>query len=366
MKKILCIAPYQILPAKTGGQKSIDSFYQNLSKEFSVVCISTKNNDVSKAKGYVMKNILANSQMRYMNVFYFFTLSKVIKKERPDYIQLEHPYYGWLTILVSKYTGVKLIVRSHNIEGLRFQNLKKSWWKLLLKYEAFVHRRADINYFINDEDRMFAIDRFKLAPAKCFTITFGVDISDPPSKQSRIEQRNNLLSLYGFDQDDVIVLFNGAFDYQPNLNALVSLTQEIFPLIKDQRFKLLICGKNIPNDLIVNNTNPAIIFAGFVPDINVYLLGTSLFVNPISEGGGIKTKLVEALGFNLTSISYKNGAIGVSQRLCGDKLFVVEDNDIKGFVEAIYKATVITSDTPEAFYDHFSYERIIKKVKGIL
>jgi hypothetical protein len=59
-----------------------------------------------------------------------------------------------------------------------------------------------------------------------------------------------------------------------------------------------------------NYADQNIIYAGFVDDISIYFKGADVFINPVSYGGGIKTKLVEALGYNLNAVSTSNGAIG--------------------------------------------------------
>ena len=40
-----------------------------------------------------------------------------------------------------------------------------------------------------------------------------------------------------------------------------------------------------------------LVYAGFVNDVDVYYKGADLFINPVNSGGGLKTKLVEAIGF---------------------------------------------------------------------
>lgn len=369
MKKILCIVPYTFLPAKTGGQKAIASLYENLSKHFRLVCIGTEKNDTSKAQGYKMYNILSASPLRYINLFNVFKIKKIILKERPDYLQLEHPYLGWLAIALKKITGIKIIIRSHNIEGLRFKSLHKWWWKILYLYEKWVYVRANLIFFISPVDRAYAIEAFHLSPSNTYTITFGINFTDTPPASQLEAARTFLLESYGLDKDIIIILFNGAFGYAPNLNGLINLIKNIFPLLKklsEKKFKLIVCGKDIPSDLIRNNTNRDIIYAGFVADINTYLSGVTIFVNPITEGGGIKTKLVEALGFNLNCVSYKTGAIGVASEVCGQKLIIVPDNKAEEFAKAILTASEITSDIPAAFYAEYSNEKIVEKIKGIL
>lgn len=369
MKFILCLAPYTFLPAQTGGQKAIVSLYETLSKNFKVVCIGTKKNKVSEAEGFKIRNILSNSSVRYLNLFYFFKIRDIIRKEKPDYLQIEHPYLGWLAILLKKFTGIKLIVRSHNIEGLRFKNLCKWWWKLLLKYEKWVLKKADFIFFITDVDRLYANTNFHIPSKNTYTITFGINFTAPPSDKEREVARTILLNNHNINTKDIIILFNGAFNYPPNAKALYNLTQEIFPKLSslsEKSFKLIVCGKDIPEELIKKNTNADIIFAGFVADIKTYLKGSCIFVNPIFEGGGIKTKLVEALAFNLNCVSFETGAIGVPIEICGDKLIIIKDNDWRNFASAITTAGDKSSDIPDAFYNHFSNDKILQVITDIL
>ena len=154
-----------------GGQKGIAFFYNHLSSHINLTCVTTKANDTTAVSGYEVLNILSNSGLRYMNIIYFFTLRKIIKEKQITHLIIEHPYYGWLGILLKWFCKVKLIAHSHNIEALRFKSTGRWWWRILWQYEKFTHQQADANFFIHDEDRDFAIQKFKLAPAKCLTVT---------------------------------------------------------------------------------------------------------------------------------------------------------------------------------------------------
>ncbi len=75
---------------------------------------------------------------------------------------LEHPYYGWLGYVLKRFLKVKLIIRSHNIEGLRFKSLGK-WCG---KYCGGMKRKiADLCFFIT-EDKEYAITHFNLVLKK--------------------------------------------------------------------------------------------------------------------------------------------------------------------------------------------------------
>jgi glycosyltransferase involved in cell wall biosynthesis len=108
-----------------------------------------------------------------------------------------------------------------------------------------------------------------------------------------------------------------------------------------------------------------IIYGGFVDDINVYFKGADIFINPVTDGGGIKTKLVEALGYGLSVVSTKSGAIGIPLSVTGNKLYCIENTDWPGFAKAIAGADPGAA-IPSTFFDHFYWGNITAKVKSII
>src|SRR5579863_4982057 len=108
MATIISIVSYPFLPAKSGGQKGVALFYKYFSKYHHLICITTEKNDPSAAQGYDVQNILSNSPIRYINIFYFFTIRKIIKQQQATHLLLEHPYYGWLGMLLKKFCRIKL------------------------------------------------------------------------------------------------------------------------------------------------------------------------------------------------------------------------------------------------------------------
>jgi len=367
---IAALVSYKIFPAKMGGQKGIALFYQYLSELLPVSIISTKNNEVPGGLKAQFLPVLSNSKLRYINPFLFFTLKNILQKKDCTHLILEHPYYGWLGILLKKACNIKLVIHSHNIESLRFKSTGSWWWPILWRYEKFTHRKADINFFITNEDREFAIQHFNLDAAKCHTITYGFEISKIPPAEEKWQAKKELQRIHQIKETDKILIFNGTLDYAPNLDAVDKILQDINPLLlanNDFNYKIIICGRGLPSryDELRSFATKHIIYAGFVDDINVYFKGADIFINPVTEGGGIKTKLVEALGHNLSSISTKSGAIGVPQAITGNKLLVVPDGDWHGFANAVFGADT-TGNTPPAFFDHFYWGNIAARVQQII
>lgn len=367
MIRVLSLVSYQVLPAKVGGQKGIALFYKYLSKHLQLICVTTKKNDPQKAEGYEVLNILSNSPSRYINIFYFFKLKKLIRQLNSTHLLLEHPYYGWLGVWLKQATGVKLIVHSHNIEGLRWKTLGKSWWKILWQYERWVHRHADYNFFKQQEDLNYALQHFSLEPSRCLIATYGIEWGYAPNHLERKSARAALIEKHSIPSHHTLLLFNGAFDYLPNLNGLERILDTINPQLqqrKDFQYSILICGRNIP-ERITSHQYPNVIFAGFVDDISIYFRGADVFLNPIIEGGGIKTKLVEALGNNMNAVSSRNGAIGVDPSLCNGKMKITEDS-LEGFADAIIELASLKATMPQAYFDHFYWGNIAQSAASFI
>lgn len=365
MHKIVAIVPYTVFPPKMGGQKGIALFYKFLGELLPVAIITTSNTILPEKFPAKFYNNLGSSLFRYFNPFLIPRALKILRLENATHLILEHPYFGWLGIILKKIAKVKLVIHSHNIESLRFKSTGKKWWRLLEWYEKSVHRNADINFFITEEDKNYAVKTFNLKKEKCFVITYGFDLSQMPTIDKLTDAKNKLRKLYSIKEDEKIYLFNGTLNYKPNLDALEILMQKIEPglILKGIKHKIIICGKGLPKQFeekLKSFSN--FINAGFVDDINLYFLGSDVFLNPIIDGGGIKTKLVEAIGNGLSAVSTVNGAIGVPRSICGEKLIVVENNDYTGFADAIIKIKD-GEKTPQGFYNHFYWHNIAAKAE---
>jgi len=365
--KVLGLVSYKVLPAHTGGEKGIALFYKYFSRKVELVCVTTRNNDPAVAEGYEVLNILPNGPSRYVNPALFFTIKRVIRQRGITHLELEHPYWGWLGVALKWFAGVKLIVHSHNIEGERWKTLGKWWWKGVWLYEKWAHRRADYNFFKQEEDRTYAIQRYGLAPEKCTVVTYGIEWNAAPASAEKENARKSLQQQHQIPTHHKLLLFNGAFNYLPNLNGLKHILNKINPALQqigDFHYTILICGKGIPPEM-VHAGHRHVVFAGFVPDIAPYFIGADVFLNPVVEGGGIKTKLVEALGHNLNAVSSRNGAIGIDPAICNGKL-IITDDELTRFAEAVVQAAAIEATIPPAYFKHFYWGEIAREAAAFI
>jgi glycosyltransferase involved in cell wall biosynthesis len=281
---------------------------------------------------------------------------------------LEQPYYGWLGILLKKFTGVKLVIHSMNIETTRWKSLGKWWWKIMFYYEKTAHRCSDYNLFIHEDDRQYAITKFGLRPSTCAITTYGIEWSVAPSDEECRSLQQQIKQQYGIAAEEHVLLFNGAFNYAPNLDALKNIIDIVDPLLQQKkgfRYKIIVCGMNIP-EAISSASYTNIIIAGFAEDVSRYFKASDVLLNPVIDGGGIKTKMVEALGYNRNVVSTVSGAIGVEPQWCNGKLLVVENDQWQAFADAVTVATGIKSAIPPVFFEHFSWEDIARQTVAFM
>ena len=366
---IASLVSYKFLPAQMGGQKCIALFNRYLSKTNNLVCVGVKENETTFEKEYPIHNILSNNKLRYINLFYFFTLRRFIQQHKITHLIIEHPYLGWLGILLKWSCNIQLIVHSHNIESQRFKSLDKWWWGLLWHYERFVHRSADCSFFIQGDDKNYAIEKFKLNPEKCLIVTYGVELSVAPSATEKKIEKEYLCKTHGIAEDEKILLFNGSLGYAPNLDAVETILNKINPLLlakNNFKYKIIICGNKLPVKYkgLIDYKEKNIIYAGFVEDITTYFKGADIFINPVIEGGGIKTKVVEALGYDLSVVSTQSGGMGIEVAETGKKMILVADGGWNEFARQIILIDS-SANIPASFFDTFYWGNIIIKTINV-
>jgi glycosyltransferase involved in cell wall biosynthesis len=366
LKKFLVIAPYQYLPYFSGGQKSIAQFLDHLGKKTALTVVSVSGNDASLIKTYkYLAWLKPKSFSKYFDSSLVSKLTALIKKEKFDAIIWEHPYYTWLADLIRKRTGIKTVLHIHNIEYERFQSMGKWWWPLLRMYEKRFFRIADEILFVSPDDKRFAIEKWNIPQEKCIEVAFGVEISQYPGDKE--VSRQAVKASHKIPHDEKILLFNGLLDYKPNLDALLTILKEINPFLLQHRnfkYKIIICGKRLPDELneLKEYADYNIIYAGFVDDIEMYFKGADLFLNPVQSGGGIKTKMVEAIAFGTTVVTTETGAMGIHKDICGKKLIVVPDDNWGVFADEIIKNADNVEITSNSYYQYYYWGNIVSKI----
>jgi polysaccharide biosynthesis protein PslH len=102
------------------------------------------------------------------------------------------------------------------------------------------------------------------------------------------------------------VLLYGALDYAPNVEAQAWFFREVWPALRaaapDLRVMIVGSGR-APLSAAPPPSDPRVEVRGFVPDIAEILQGPSVLAVPVHVGGGVRTKVIEALACGMPVVS---------------------------------------------------------------
>jgi polysaccharide biosynthesis protein PslH len=359
---ILYITPYKFIKPNAGGKFAMHQQIKYLSLKENVVVIGVDNNEKDETLNCVFENILPNKSSRYFNLFLIKKIKAIVNKHKSEIIILEHPYYAWLLFALKKICNVKVYIRSQNVEYLRFKDLGKWWWPILRIYEKWAHNISDGVLCITEDDKLF----FKNQGVTSKLIDFPFGTSMQKSADDNAACKNILLHEHNLESNTKLILFNGTLNYLPNQTGLDIILNEVNPYLQKHfsNYKIIICGSQLPEKYNQLKDIANIIYCGFVDDIATVFKGVDVFINPVQGGGGIKTKLVDALSFGTTAISSVDGAKGLVAKAAGEKLIITPDFDGKTMAKEIIKYLNLNTNTatPNSYYEYYNWQKIVERV----
>ena len=205
---------------------------------------------------------------------------------------------------------------------------KKSWpmnWlyrresRSLLHYERQVAHEYDASLFVSKTEA----DLFKqLAPESIEKISHfnnGVD-SDYFSPDREYPDP--------YPSDISAIVFTGAMDYWPNVDAVRWFAQEIFPavLANHPHARFYIVGSRPVAAVQELAQLPGIVVTGAVADVRPYLAHSKLAVAPLRIARGIQNKVLEAMSMAKTVIASPQAAEGILA-VSGKELYIASDSN---------------------------------------
>jgi glycosyltransferase involved in cell wall biosynthesis len=130
-----------------------------------------------------------------------------------------------------------------------------------------------------------------------------------------------------------LVLFVGAMDWEPNVDAMEYFCERIWPSVRSQapEARLRIVGRN-PGDRVRQLASDVVEITGRVPSVADHLREASVVVVPLRIGGGTRLKIYEAMAAGKAVISTSVGAEGLDVHHGRD--IVLADNP-QSFADAV-------------------------------
>ena len=217
-------------------------------------------------------------------------LKKCLAEQRPDVVVAD---FLDAAVNLPEHMDVPSVLFQHNVESEIWRRHasneaigpKKLVYGLefskMLRYEQRAVNRFDHVIAVSDNDKNLmsawtAAERISVVPT-------GVDTEQfCPGSNSR--------------QEKPLVIFVGAMDWEPNVDAAKYFCAEIWPLVvakvPDARFRIV--GRN-PDRRVQALAGTSVEITGRVPSVVEHLHEAAVVVVPLRVGGGTRIKIYEAM-----------------------------------------------------------------------
>ncbi len=203
-------------------------------------------------------------------------------------------------VMAPAYAGIRRVVDMVDVDSDKWrQYATQRHWPLsaayareaaaLLASERRIAREFDATLFVSDAEA----DLFRrLAPEsgdRVYGVPNGVDCDyfDPARDYPN-----------PYPATDLPLVFTGAMDYWPNIDAVTWFAQQVMPLLSggDAGLRFYIVGSN-PSPVVkaLADADPRVTVTGRVEDVRPYLAHARAAVAPLRVARGIQNKVLEAM-----------------------------------------------------------------------
>lgn len=249
------------------------------------------------------------------------------ENEKVDFIIVDFPQMaGVLSENVRK--KQRIILNQHNIEHLVLKSLAVSFHHpikrmiysfvaaQMSRYEKRLYNKDFISLytFVSSSDLDYFSKTYK--KSNTYLMPVGANIEELP-----VENKSK----------DIV--FIGKMSYPPNIEGvmwfLTHCWNRIMENVSDAHFYIV--GKKPTEELVSACAEiPGVIVTGTVPSVEDYYKKASVVIIPLLNGGGVKVKLLEALGYGKLVVSTSKGVEGT---IFNNKEYLVVEDDPDQFAE---------------------------------
>lgn len=309
MQKLLIIGYTWPEPKTTGAgvrmMQLIDFFLKNdFQITFASAAEKSNYSEDLKPLGIQEKSIKLNDS----------TFDEFLKSLKPTLVLFDRFYteeqFGWRVAEVCP-DAMRILDTEdlHFLRRAREEALKKSKEVNLLlseiaKREVASMFRCDLSLIISEAEIKIVTEQFKVDISLLVYLPFLPESIEPEL-------------LPGF-QDRNHFIFLGNYKHQPNVDAVLELKNQIWPLISQQLPEAeLHCYGAYASDQIKQFHKPSERFFvdGWTEDAEAKIKNARVMLVPLRFGAGLKGKLIQSMQFGTPSVTTSTGAEGINSEL---------------------------------------------------
>lgn len=232
--------------------------------------------------------------------------------------------------------------------------------KIVSRIERKIVRRAKTLLVISDVDRDYLSRRYRRDQNSIMVIPNGV------CAMAEMES-----SAESGKDEKVCIVFTGAMDYFPNIQAAEYLIEQVVPRLRERglSYRLFIVGRRPPSSL-QNRQDSSVIVTGTVPNVASYLRMADIVLAPLLSGAGLKNKVLEGLISEKPLIGSPIAFEGIPLEVGRHALMAASTDEWVDMITLLSdnpkKRKEIGEEGARFVREHFSWESIHKKMESLL
>lgn len=227
---------------------------------------------------------------------------------QPDIMWYEYTFL-WPLYPIAQEHNLPIIIRSHNFEPIHFLQEDGKTFVNLLK---FIPKIIGEWYTTRVCDALFSISAKEAVWYR--RIGGGNRVFTYPSRRLAYLVQTPLVQKQ--QQEKIHLVFMGSsYNIPHNRKAARFLIEEVMPLLEmrsPNTFVLHITGGKLPpqEHELAQRLGKAIVYEGYVPDLDSFLSGMDIAVVPSLYGGGLQLKIFEPLCRGIPLVTSERGLAG--------------------------------------------------------
>lgn len=234
--------------------------------------------------------------------------------------------------------------------------------KLLLDYERRIAARSTRSFFVTENEAALFCDQAPECQLRVEAMCNGVDADYFSPALERPSP---------YQTDELPVVFTGAMDYLPNIDAVTWFKDEVLPdvLKRWPNARFHIVGRS-PTAAVLALADDHVAVSGTVPDVRPYLQHAAIVVAPLRIARGIQNKILEAMAMMRPVIASVECAAAVDAEKGTELLTAVRPSDYIAEMSRVIDAPEIAAAIAKAarlrVVERYSWDAHLKAVDRYL
>jgi len=155
------------------------------------------------------------------------------------------------------------------------------------------------------------------------------------------------------------IVFTGAMDYWPNIDAVSWFAERIFPAVRDAvpGAQFTIVGSRPTEAVLALMRQPGVVVTGGVPDVRPYLAHAACAVAPLRIARGVQNKVLEAMAMARPVIASPQAAEGIRAEAGRDFILARGEAEFAQAVVAQLHAASSLAQARDCILAHYDWSR---------